>query len=233
MKQIVPGVYRLSGMIAGNVYLIDDPDGITLIDTSIPPSGKKILKHIASLGRPASAIKRILITHAHPDHVGGLPELRRHTDAQIMASELEAPVIEGRVPIPRTLPEQRRGIGRLGFPPETTLPGVAVDRIIADGEVLGEVMGGLEAIATPGHAPGHLAFWHPATRLLFCGDVIFRLPNIRLPFSFLTVDMDENRRSVQRLAGLEATTVCFGHGRPLQRDAAATIRSFAERVRPA
>jgi glyoxylase-like metal-dependent hydrolase (beta-lactamase superfamily II) len=81
MKQIVPGVYRLSGMIAGNVYLIDDPDGITLIDASIPPSGKKILKHIANLGRPASAIKRILITHAHPDHVGGLPELRRHTDA--------------------------------------------------------------------------------------------------------------------------------------------------------
>lgn len=230
METILPGVYRLRGLIAGNVYAIEDPDGVTLIDASIPPSGAKILDQVAKLGHPPTAIKRILITHAHPDHVGGLPEIRRHCDAQVMAAAAEAPVIRGEIPIPQTPPHRRRGLARLISLPETRLPPVQVDRILEDGELLPEVLGGLQAVATPGHAPGHLAFWHPRHRLLFCGDVIFRLPNLRLPYSFLTVDMDENKRSIAKLAALEPAIVCFGHGRPLVEGAAAAIRRFAGRV---
>jgi glyoxylase-like metal-dependent hydrolase (beta-lactamase superfamily II) len=114
--------------------------------------------------------------------------------------------------------------------PETTMPGTDVDREVQDGEALPEVLGGLQVVATPGHAPGHLAFWHPALRIVFCGDTIFRLPNLRLPFSFFTVDMAENKRSIRRVAQLDAAIACFGHGKPLTQDTAQALRSFSQRV---
>ncbi|MFO7168944.1 MAG: MBL fold metallo-hydrolase [Chloroflexota bacterium] len=230
MQRIIPGVYRLRGLTLGNVYLIDEPAGMTLIDASIEQSGAKILKQIASLGRPLTDLKRILITHGHPDHVGALPEVQRATGAEVYASSIERPVIEGRVPIPRTPPEKLTGLARLLAPSETFVPGTPVHRELQDGEVLPEVLGGLTVVATPGHAPGHVAFWHPDRRLLFCGDVIFHVLGLRLPPTFFSVDMDENRRSVARLAQLEPAVVCFGHGQPLTEDAAAKIRRFAESV---
>lgn len=230
MQLVTSGVYRLTGTLVGNVYLIEDPDGLTLIDTSIPQSAAAILRQVQALGRRPADVRRILITHAHPDHVGALPELKRVTGAQVIASAIERPVIEGKVAVPVTPPEKRIGLARLFVPPRTVLPPTAVDREVRDGEALPEVLGGLTVVATPGHAPGHLAFWHPARRLLFCGDVIFRLPNLRLPFSFFTVDMDENKRSIRKVAALEPAIVCFGHGRPLRQNAAAAIHTFAQKV---
>jgi glyoxylase-like metal-dependent hydrolase (beta-lactamase superfamily II) len=230
MRLVAPNVYRLTGMMVGNVYLTVDPDGMTLIDASLPRSGPKILQQIAALGRPLSDLKRILVTHAHPDHIGGLPAVQRATKAQVWASALERPVVEGRMPIPRVPPEKRTGLARFVVMPETTVPGTAVDRELQDGEALPEVLGGLHVVATPGHAPGHLAFWHPALRIVFCGDTIFRLPNLRLPFSFFTVDMQENKRSIGRIVQLDAAVACFGHGAPLTQDTSQTLRRFAQKV---
>jgi glyoxylase-like metal-dependent hydrolase (beta-lactamase superfamily II) len=231
MQQIIPQVYRLSGLVVGNVYLIEDPDGLTLIDASIPPSGKKIIDQIVGLGRKPADVKRILITHGHPDHIGSLPELKERTGAQVICSELERPVIEGKAPIARIPAENRTGLARVFVPPETILPGTPVDRVVKDGELI-DVMGGLQVVATSGHAPGHLSFWEPAVRILFCGDVIFHLPFMGLPFSFFTVDMEENKRSIQRLAQFDVETLCFGHGSPIKRNAAQRLRSFAEKVQP-
>jgi len=101
MKAILPGLYTFTGLIAGRVYLIEDPGGLTLIDASIPPSAPKILKQIEGTGRKATDVKRILITHAHPDHHGNLPLLKQATGAQIIASAIEKPVIEGKKMIDR------------------------------------------------------------------------------------------------------------------------------------
>jgi glyoxylase-like metal-dependent hydrolase (beta-lactamase superfamily II) len=230
MQPICPGLYRLSGMIVGNVYLCVDSDGLTLIDTSIAPSGQRILQHVAKLGYAATDVKRVLITHAHPDHIGGLPTVKRATGAQVWASARERPVIEGQIPIQRVAPETLVGLARFLIPPETTMPGTIVDRELQDGEIIPEVLGGLQVVATPGHAPGHVAFWQPTQRILFCGDVIFRLPNLRLPFSIVTVDPEENKRSIRRVAELDPAIVCFGHGPPLMEQTAQTIRDFARRV---
>lgn len=230
MKQIIPGVYTFTGLMVGRVYLIEDGDGLTLIDTGIAQAGPKILAQVGMLGRAPSDIKRILITHAHPDHAGSLPGLRQATGAQIFASTEERPVIEGKIPIPRVPRHQLRGMARLIHMPNARLPGTPVDRVVNGGDVLADVMGGLHVVATPGHAPGHIAFWQPEKGILFCGDAICRTPNLRLPYSFLTYDMDENKRSIRRLAELDASIVCFGHGQPLTERAAQAIRAFARTV---
>lgn len=230
MRQIVPGLYWLPGMRVGRVYLIEDPDGLTLIDTSIAPSGAQILRQVQALGRRPTDIRRILITHAHPDHIGGLPAVRQASGAQVIASAAERPVLEGRIPVPRPPDEALGPLARRMRPPETMLTPTPVDREVQDGELIAEVLGGLQVIATPGHAPGHLAFWQPQRRILFCGDAIMRLLGLRLPFPFFTVDMAENKRSIRRIAELDAAIVCFGHGGPLTRDTPQTIRAFARRV---
>lgn len=230
MQQLLPDLFTLSGMGVGRVYLIDDPDGHTLIDTSITSSGPKILRQVAASGRDPARIRRVLITHAHPDHVGGLPAVRAATGATVIASELERPVVEGRAPIAQPRREALGPLARLMLPPPTALPPTTVDRTVGDGEVIAEAMGGLQVVLSPGHAPGHIAFWQPRRRVLFCGDVIFRLPRLGLPFAAFTVDMEENRRSVAKLAALEPDMVCFGHGVPLSQNAAARLRAFAARV---
>lgn len=225
MKPVAPGVYCFTGLVVGRVHLIEDPDGLTIIDTGLELAAARILRQVAAHGRKATDIRRILITHAHPDHVGGLPALQLATGAQVFASAIERPVIEGKIPVPRVPPEKLSGLIRLR-PPETIFKPCPVHQELQGGETL-PVLGGLQAVFTPGHAPGHLAFWQPEQRLLFCGDVLFNLPKLRLPFAMLTVDMQENIRSIRKLVELQPETVIFGHGEPLHK-AAPALRRFAD-----
>jgi glyoxylase-like metal-dependent hydrolase (beta-lactamase superfamily II) len=96
-------------------------------------------------------------------------------------------------------------------------PGHPVARVLADGDEVG----GFIVIESPGHTPGHLAFWRERDRVLILGDVLFhRNPatfraGLAEPFEFATFDPSANRESARRLAALEPEVVCFGHGEPL------------------
>jgi hydroxyacylglutathione hydrolase len=91
-------------------------------------------------------------------------------------------------------------------------PAHQVDR----GLVEGDEVAGFEVLDVPGHSPGHIALWRESDRVLVCGDVFMRLPRVAAPFGFLTVDVDQNRESMRRLASLRPSLVLFGHGRPLR-----------------
>jgi len=204
MQAIVPGVYAFTGLLLGRMYALEGTDGLTLVDAGSGPAAGKVLQQLQASGRQPSDVKRILITHAHPDHVGGLSKLQAATGAQVMAHALEWPAMAGKVPeTPR--------------------------HAVQGGETLPEVLGGLQVIFTPGHTRGQVCFWQPDRRLLFCGDVVIRLPRLRLPFAAFTLDMGENKRSIKKIAELEAEVVCFGHGEPLTHDAASQLRAFAAR----
>jgi glyoxylase-like metal-dependent hydrolase (beta-lactamase superfamily II) len=231
MKTIIPGLYTFTGLIAGRVYMIDDPDGMTLIDTGLSLAADRILSQLSAAGRKPTDIKRILITHAHPDHVGGLPRLKQISGAEVMCSAGERPVVEGKMPAALPPRERVPGIWRLmRFPPQK-FKGTSVDRELADGDILPEVMGGLHVIATPGHSPAHISFWQPERKALIIGDVVMRaFGNIRLPYAAFSVDLDEDKRSIQKLAGYDAQVVCFGHGEPLMQNGAEAIRAFAQKL---
>jgi glyoxylase-like metal-dependent hydrolase (beta-lactamase superfamily II) len=230
-RQVVPGVYAFTGLVTGRVYLIVDDDGLTVIDAGLALAPPRIIRQLEALGYEAGDVQRILITHAHPDHVGGLPELQRLTGAEVITSEVEKPIVEGEAVAPRPPKESLSGLARLMHIPSRPLPGTPVGRAVVDGDRLAEVFGGLEVVATPGHSPGHVAFWQAERRLLFCGDVMMHLfARLSLPFRAATPDMDENIRSISRVAALEPAVICFGHGPPLMEGAAEAVKRFARRV---
>lgn len=143
------------GMV--NAYLVREDDGLTLIDAALPGSTKAILAAAEKLGAP---IVRILLTHAHGDHIGSLDALAaKLPDAEVLISARDARLLAK----DKTLdPGEEVGKLRGSYPGAKTKP----SRMIAACEKVGS----LEAVAAPGHTPGQLAFLDSRDRTLFCGD---------------------------------------------------------------
>lgn len=231
MQQIAEGVYTFTGLLAGRVYALADGDGLALVDAGTSFAAPRILRQLGAAGYRPSDVRRILITHAHADHVGGLPALHAATGAPVYASLRERPVIQDGAPVRPPPPEKIHPLWRPMMRRPQTMPSTPVAHLLADGDRL-DVLDGLEVIATPGHAPGHVAFWQPARRLLIAGDVMMHLfGKLRLPIGSFTSDMDENIRSLTRLAALEPETVLFGHGQPILHGAAAAVHALERRAR--
>ncbi len=222
MKQILPQISTFTNLLIGRVYLLEDADGLTLVDTGLASAGTKIIKQLIIAGHKPSDVKRILITHAHLDHVGCVGMLRAATGAEVWCHALEKPVIEGVISVPRR--EKKPRVAESHFEP------TPVARTLSDGELL-PILGGLQVVFTPGHAPGHLSFWHPQRRFLITGDVIFYMFNrMTLPMAIATVDMDEDRRSIQKILDLRPEALLFGHGEPMLTNALPTLQKFASRI---
>jgi glyoxylase-like metal-dependent hydrolase (beta-lactamase superfamily II) len=172
MERILRGISSIEGLRMGRVYVIEAADGLTLVDTSLPGSLPQIAKELQCIGHHLSDIKRILITHAHPDHVGSLAALKEMTGARIYAhTRHESAVIRGeKQPV---LPPSSKAnwtnrlqswLLRTSFPACTQ-----VDCELREGDRLDEVLPGLEVIDEPGHSPGQCGFWQPEQHLLFGG----------------------------------------------------------------
>ena len=75
--RIFSDIHLVDGVVC-NVYIITEPDGLTVVDAGVPGAEKRILAAIAGLGYAPRDVRRILLTHQHFDHVGGLsPGLSR------------------------------------------------------------------------------------------------------------------------------------------------------------
>ncbi len=225
MKSIAPNLYSFDGLMMGRVYLIEDPDGLTIIDGGIAQSTKAILDQITGSGRKLTDVKRILLTHAHPDHVGALPELQARSGGQMITSETEKPYTEGPTPAP-----VNPTMMRLMPTPTPKMTGITVDRTVNDGDVI-PALGGLRVVATPGHSPGQIAFYQPERKIIILGDTLMHLfGGLRLPLPMFTADMDEAKRSIKKVAALDIEIACFGHGQPITENANGQIRAFAARL---
>ena len=225
-EEIVPGVFGIDLGFVNAFVLVDDD--VTVIDTGLPRSYDKVSAALASIGRE---ISNIALTHYHFDHIGGLSKLAG-PGRRVFVHSLDAPVVRGdrkepppSAPLPLKLVLTILRPIIFGGSPAA----VRVDQEIGEGdEIPGS--GGLRAVHTPGHTPGHVSFLHPAKRVLFVGDAAQNRRALGTPPPFGTEDMDQAKRTLAKIAELDFDTAVFGHGTVLRGKANAEFRKLADRL---
>ena len=234
-------IHPLTDGTAGRVhaYLLEEDDGLTLIDALSGSDGATILAGIAAIGRDVADLRRIVLTHAHRSHVCGAERMRALSGARIHANPFEASVMAGERPSaptgfwprrPYRVYQLQAGL-TLGYYVERAWrrfpvfanPPFEVDVEIRDGDTIGS----LQVVHTPGHTDGSMSFYWPAERALFTGDVLVTWPRLETGWRGLTTDAVRNRRSLAELGAVgDVEWIGTGHGPPITHDAAAAVREL-------
>ena len=215
VEQVVPGVHRISLGIV-NAFLLDSPDGLTLIDTGIPGSAEKILNTVRELGKQPDDVRHLLVTHLHADHTGSLAILKAATGAPAYMHPADAALVrEGRAgrpvrPAPGLMPRVMFTMMSLRRAPVTTEP-ASIEHEINDGQTL-PIAGGIQVIHAPGHSAGQVVFlWPQQGGVLFVADAAGNMGNHLGP-SIVYEDLALGMKTLTRLAHLSFEVACFGHG---------------------
>ncbi len=215
-------LFQLTHLGAINCYLVREDDGFTLIDTAWPSGqAQAIMREANKLGLP---IARILLTHAHIDHVGSLDALHAALpNAQVAISERDARLLSGDLSLDPSEPQDKRPGGY----PCTTKPTLLLHK--------GDRIGSLEVIATPGHTPGHIAFLDTRDRALIAGDAFQTLGGVavsgtvKLLFPLPALSTWQKGlalESARKLLALQPSLLAVGHGRMLSHPQAAMERAI-------
>lgn len=229
-KELLPGLFALDSQKKVNLFLIVDEGSVTLVDTGFPGSAGDILNAVAACGRQPRVVNHILVTHCHNDHAGSLAELKAETGATCFMHAIDAELVrQGKTmrpvsPAPTLIGHIFHWAFIKGKPLEQfDIPPVEVDRELVDGEEL-DVAGGMTAIHIPGHCAGQLAFvCQRHGGVLFAADAAANAFGLGL--SPVYEDLDEGRRSLEKLSSLDFEHACFGHGRAILGNACAKFRS--------
>lgn len=230
--ELGPGVYRIptapSDLVNSFAFL--DADGqVTLVDCGLRSAPKRILAALEWMGTGPSDVTRIVLTHAHNDHAGGLSRMRGRTGAPVAVHERDADYVRtGKSPVRDRSSRGGRLVGRLpggGFSP------VEVNEELVDGQVL-DVGGGLEVVHTPGHTPGHMSLVHQESGVLITGDAIFNWRGrIKWPPLAFCTDVALTQKTAARLGDLKYDVAAFTHGPEIRDNAREAVRSFLSRQR--
>jgi glyoxylase-like metal-dependent hydrolase (beta-lactamase superfamily II) len=207
-----------------NTYLVREDDGFTLIDAGLGGGTKKILAAAKASG---GEIKRIALTHAHPDHVGSLDALAKAIPGvEFLVSERDAKLLTAKIGHEPGEPTDVKIL-----PTKLNIK-TAPTRLLNDGDTVGS----LQVVATPGHSPGHVTYFDPRDGTAICGDVYSTLfgvattagPYLRFPLpGFFTWHRPTELASAKKVRDLTPTQLAPGHGPVVSRPAAAIDAAIA------
>ena len=197
-------------------------DELSLIDCGYAGSEGRIEQEIKRHGRAMAELRRVVVTHGHPDHAGSARAL-----AAIGATVLIHPADAENLRTTWAEALARPTRGRI-FAAMT--PALATFEPIEDGDVL-PMLGGLRVIHTPGHTPGSVCLYGARDRVLFVGDVLQRrFGRVSFASGLYSDDPAAARRAVKRLAELDVERVVFSHFAALEQGAAETLARLASRT---
>ena len=174
-----------------NCYLIYTSDELLIIDPGSPYEDEQqaLASAVDKLIAEGRKVREIVLTHVHPDHVGGVNALMTHLGGKTKVAAHR-------------------------FTAEGLADSIGVDRFIEDGEMI-ELRGApnikLRAMQTPGHARGHLCFYEERTGTLISGDNIVGLGSVLIDPP--EGNMRDYLESLERMRALPNLSVIFGgHG---------------------
>ena len=193
-----------------NCFLVREADGLSLIDTGLAGTQAGILAAARKLGAP---IRRILLTHAHIDHVGSLDALMQsQPGVKLFVGARESRLLAGDLSL---------DAGELQRKP-IRVPNVQSrpTRLFAEGDRIES----LKAIFCPGHTPGHMAFLDARDGTLIAGDAFTNKVKLLAAGTFkfyfplaalFAWDRVASAESARKLRSLNPTRLAVGHGKTI------------------
>jgi glyoxylase-like metal-dependent hydrolase (beta-lactamase superfamily II) len=208
-----------------NAFLVREDDGFTLVDTTLGRGAAALIEAARKAGGP---IRRIALTHGHGDHVGSLDALRAALPGvEVLVGAREARIMIGRDKSldPGEPQAKIKGI----YPKVETRPTREL--------VPGDKVGSLEVVASPGHTPGHIAFFDPRGRDLIAGDAFQTAGGIAVAgvirplFPLMALGTWHKPTAIvsaRALRALDPARLAVGHGRVLESPGAEMDRAIEE-----
>ncbi len=215
---------RFAALFPMNCYLVREDDGLTLVDSTMSSPADDVARIVKELGKE---LRRVALTHAHGDHVGGVAGVRlRFPGVEVSIGGRDSRILAG----DKSLLETE---------PQTPVKGYLVkvdwkpDRLLKPGDRIGS----LEVVASPGHTPGHLAFIDVRDRSLIAGDALQTRGGIAVsgvlkplfPFpAMATWNKKTALASAALLRELNPSLLAVGHGYAIREPATAMDRAIEE-----
>jgi glyoxylase-like metal-dependent hydrolase (beta-lactamase superfamily II) len=254
LNLIAPGIHEIRLPVPWeeeivNCFLFSEGAQVDLLDCGIQSDASvaTVLAAIRELGGPEARLRRLVITHIHPDHFGAAGALKDATGVELFMHRLEVPMVHPRyLELEQLIAEVGQNL-RLNGVPEPDVSSLqnasrAMREFVRPGEPDVQLdgaetleLGGrrLRVEWTPGHSPGHICLFDLDERLLFAGDQL--LPdistNIALHPQSTPNPLGEFLESLDRLLALQPALVLPSHGRPFPDAAGRVARLHAHHER--
>ena len=248
LRELAPGIHELRLPIPFedghvNSFLFSDGRTVDLLDCGMnsEESLGLIRAAVAEVGGPGAKVRRLVVTHIHPDHYGAAGVLVKEDGAELYLHRLEVPLVHPRyLELEQLVAEVERYLELHGVPEEEAELMQNASRQLRDFVTPGETtvqLDGAETLElagrkltvewTPGHSPGHICLFERSLGLLFAGDQL--LPeissNIGLHPQSTPNPLDDFIAGLHRLVALGPKLVLPAHGRPFE-DAAGRVEEL-------
>jgi glyoxylase-like metal-dependent hydrolase (beta-lactamase superfamily II) len=246
LSEVAAGVFELrlpipfeDGLV--NVFLFTDGDETDLLDCGMNAGDSldAIQRALDELG--SRRLRRLVVTHIHPDHYGAAGTLAGDGRAALYMHRLEVPLVHPRyVELEHLVGEVRHYLLVNGVPAEEaeilSNSQRALSQVVKPAEPSVQLDGAefiemgrhtLQVEWTPGHSPGHVCLYDAKNGLLFAGDHILPelSPNIGLHPQSTPDPLHDYLGGLERMADLKPARVLPAHGRPFA-DAAGRVQAL-------
>jgi glyoxylase-like metal-dependent hydrolase (beta-lactamase superfamily II) len=229
MRKLLEGLWIMERPHGCNTYLVGSRPDFVLVDAGTRADPARIESQMLESGFLTRDIRRIVITHAHGDHLEGAPEMVRRSGARILCSREEVPYVQDGRKMPTSSLFLRfvDGACRL-LCIRRTLCGV--DEALEDGQLLGGT--NLRVVSCPGHTPGSISLYDADRRILFCGAAMFNVnpltgkAGLLVSIPAFTTDRAMALESVRMLSRLSVDILLPGHGEPILERGGERIREL-------